>query len=133
MEKKSHHQLKQISSLFSPSFASKNEVSFVDVSDRDANCNIHGGRGSSPFSTSASKRGSTASLYNGYRKESTPHVDYINGIQYRTRKESVDRSLGSSSDAVERRKSFADSRNVQAANARLVFFRLSVITCRSLC
>lgn len=117
MEKKSHHQLKQISSLFSPSFSSKNEVSFIDVSERDA-CNIHGGRGSSPFSTSASKRGSTASLYNGYRKESTPSANYINGVQYRTKKDSVDRSLGSTSDAVERRKSFADSRNVQAANAR---------------
>ena len=34
------------------------------------------------------------------------------------KKDSVDRSLGSTSDAVERRKSFADSRNVQAANAR---------------
>lgn len=117
MEKKSHHQLKQIESLFSPSFSSKNEVSFVDVSDRD-NCNVHGGRGSSPFSTSASKRGSTASLYNGYRKESVPSVDYVNGVKYRNKKEPVDRSLGSNSDAVERRKSFADSRNVQAANAR---------------
>lgn len=118
MEKKSHHQLKQIESLFSPSFSSKNEVSFIDVSDRDVNCNVHGGRGGSPFSTSASKRGSTASLYNGYRKESTPSVDYVNGVQYRNKKESVDRSLGTSSDAVERRKSFADSHNVQAANAR---------------
>ncbi|KAJ6644525.1 hypothetical protein Bhyg_09494 [Pseudolycoriella hygida] len=118
MEKKSHHQLKKIESLFSPSFNSKNEVSFVDVSDRDANCNIHGGRGSSPFSTSASKRGSTASLYNGYRKESVPSVDYTNGVQYRAKKDSIDRSLGSNIDAVERRKSFADSRNVQAANAR---------------
>lgn len=118
MEKKSHHQLKQLESLFSPSFSSKNEVSFIDVSDRDVNCNVHGGRGSSPFSTSASKRGSTASLYNGYRKESTPSVDYVNGVQYRNKKESVDRSLGTSSDAVERRKSFADSHSVQAANAR---------------
>lgn len=120
MEKKSHHQLKQLESLFTPSSSSKNEVSFIDVSDRDINCNIHGGRGSSPFSTSASKRGSTPSLYNGYRKESTPSFDYMNGIQYvqyRNKRESVDRSLGNN-DAVERRKSFADSRNVQAANAR---------------
>lgn len=118
MEKKSHHRLKQIESLFSPSFTSKNEVSFIDVSDRDVNCNIHGGRGSSPFATSATKRGSTASLHNGYRKESTPSVDYVNGVQYRNKRESVDRSLGSNSDAIERRKSFADSRNGQAANAR---------------
>lgn len=116
MEKKSHHQRKQIESLFSPSFNSKHEVSFVDVSERD-NCNVHGGRGSSPFATSASKRGSTASLYNGYRKESTPSADYVNGVQYRNKRESVDRSLGSNNIAVERRKSFADS-HVQAANAR---------------
>ncbi len=86
MEKKSHHQLRQLESLFSPSFNSKNEVSFVDVSDRDVNCNIHGGRASSPFATSASKRGSTASLYNGFKKESTPSVDYVNGVQYRHKK-----------------------------------------------
>lgn len=118
MEKKSHHQLKQLESLFTPSFSSRNEVSFIDVSDRDANCNIHGGRASSPFSTSASKRGSTTSLLNGYRKESTPSMDYANGVQYRNKRESVDRNL----NAVERRKSFADSRNVQAANARYLNF-----------
>lgn len=119
MEKKSHHQLKQLESLFSPSFSSKNEVSFIDVSDRDVNCNVHGGRGHSPFSTSASKRGSTASLYNGYRKESIPSTDHVNGgVQYRNKRESVDRSLKTNSDAVERRKSFADSHSVQAANAR---------------
>lgn len=67
MEKKSHHQLKQIESLFATPFTRSTkspEVAIIE-SQRDFNCDVHGGRRGSSGSVSSVKRDSVGSLQNG--------------------------------------------------------------------
>lgn len=79
MEKKPHHQLKQIESLFAQPFTRSTkspEVAIIE-SQRDFNCDVHGGRRGSAGSVSSTKRDSIGSLHNGdsnTRGQSVPPV-----------------------------------------------------------